>query len=223
MKSPYTFFAEARLARASLSALGAADAADLREYPGKRGERAHRRLHREIGKLLKGRLSKTGAELAVGMNEAKEDDAARTARRDAEGVAFRKWDREVAMLSGAARRNRKPADVRKCAHAVATREALSSGSSLLDPYHQGHEYWQAVLEYAYFTDMLSALARGGGYTRPFPSGRKLPSQLVFPVPRGTPIRTREPLIPKLNQFDKSVAADIQDTDLDTEHFDPMAL
>jgi hypothetical protein len=70
MKSPYTFFAEARYARDSLSALGAADAADLKEYPGKRGERAHRKLHREIGKLLKGRLSKTGAELAVGMNEA---------------------------------------------------------------------------------------------------------------------------------------------------------
>lgn len=70
MKSPYTFFAEARYARDSLSALGAADAADLKEYPGKRGKRAHRKLHREIGKLLKGRLSKTGAELAVGMNEA---------------------------------------------------------------------------------------------------------------------------------------------------------
>lgn len=209
MKAPHQFFAEARHA---LAAVRAANAEDLKEYPGKRGERAHRRLHREIGKLLKGK-----------MNEARADGKAVTARRDAEGVAFRKWDREVAMLSGAARRTRKPADVRKCAHAVATREALSSGSSLMDSYHQGHEYWQAVLEYAYFTDMLGALARGDGYTRPFPSGRKLPSQLVFPVPRGTPIRTREPLIPKLNQFDKSVAADIQDTDLDTEHFDPMAL
>jgi len=71
MKCPHTFFAEARYARDSLSALGAANAADLREYPGARGERAHRKLHREIAKVLQGKLSKTGAELAVGMNEAR--------------------------------------------------------------------------------------------------------------------------------------------------------
>jgi hypothetical protein len=40
--------------------------------------------------------------------------------------------------------------------------------------------------------------------------------------QGTPIRTREPLIPKLNQFDKTTAADVREVDLDTEHFDPMA-
>jgi hypothetical protein len=62
MKSPHTFFVEAQIARASLSALGAADAADLREYPGKRGERAHRKLHREIAKVLKGKTSKTEIE-----------------------------------------------------------------------------------------------------------------------------------------------------------------
>lgn len=50
MKTPHQFFAEARNA---LAAVRAANAADLREYPGKRGERAHRRLHRELAKLLK--------------------------------------------------------------------------------------------------------------------------------------------------------------------------
>lgn len=59
MKPPHTFFLEARLARASLSALGAANAADLQELPGAAGERAHRRLHREIGKLLKGKITKS--------------------------------------------------------------------------------------------------------------------------------------------------------------------
>jgi len=37
----------------SLASLKAANTADLKEYPGKRGEQAHKRLHREIGKLLK--------------------------------------------------------------------------------------------------------------------------------------------------------------------------
>ncbi len=64
MKSPHTFFAEARIARASLSALGAANATDLEELPGAAGERAHKRLHREIAKVLKGKLSKTEAEHA---------------------------------------------------------------------------------------------------------------------------------------------------------------
>ena len=50
MKDPHQFFVEARSA---LAAVRAANAADLREYPGKRGEQAHKRLHREIGKLLK--------------------------------------------------------------------------------------------------------------------------------------------------------------------------
>ena len=36
-----------------LESLKAANTADLKEYPGKRGEQAHKRLHREIGKLLK--------------------------------------------------------------------------------------------------------------------------------------------------------------------------
>jgi len=59
MKPPHTFFLEARLARASLSALGAANATDLKELPGAAGTRAHRRLHREIGKLLKGKITKS--------------------------------------------------------------------------------------------------------------------------------------------------------------------
>ena len=50
MKDPHHFFAEARNA---LAAVRAANAADLKEYPGKRGEQANKRLHREIGKLLK--------------------------------------------------------------------------------------------------------------------------------------------------------------------------
>lgn len=62
MKDPHKFFAEARVSRAALSALGAADAADLQEYPGKRGERAHRRLHRELARVLKGKVSKTETE-----------------------------------------------------------------------------------------------------------------------------------------------------------------
>ena len=64
MKSPHTFFVEAQIARASLSALGAANATDLKELPGAAGERAHKRLHREIGKVLRGKLSKTEAEHA---------------------------------------------------------------------------------------------------------------------------------------------------------------
>ena len=62
MKSPHTFFVEARLARASLSALGAANAADLEERPGAAGKRAHKRLHREISKVLRGKLGKTETE-----------------------------------------------------------------------------------------------------------------------------------------------------------------
>jgi hypothetical protein len=39
----------------SLGALKKANAADLKEYPGKRGEAAHKRLHKTIGKFLKGK------------------------------------------------------------------------------------------------------------------------------------------------------------------------
>jgi hypothetical protein len=56
MKDPHHFFAEARDA---LAAVRAANREDLREYPGKRGERAHRRLHRELGKLLKSKKEST--------------------------------------------------------------------------------------------------------------------------------------------------------------------
>lgn len=164
-----------------------------------------------------GLLKKYGVWKSRSVHEGKRDE-----RRDAEGAAARKWAREVAMLSPVARRTRKPADIRKCAHAVATLHALESGGFLLDPYYTGHEYWQAVLEYAYFTDMLAALARGDGYSRKFPSERRLPSALVFPVPAGTPLRTREPAVPRLGSFSKSVATDIREVDLDGEHFDPMA-
>lgn len=37
----------------ALDAVRRANAADLKEYPGKRGERAHKRLHKTIGKILK--------------------------------------------------------------------------------------------------------------------------------------------------------------------------
>ncbi len=37
----------------ALDAVRRANAADLKEYPGKRGERAHARLHKTIGKILK--------------------------------------------------------------------------------------------------------------------------------------------------------------------------
>jgi len=39
----------------SLGALKAANAADLKEYPGKKGEAAHKRLHKTIGAFLKGK------------------------------------------------------------------------------------------------------------------------------------------------------------------------
>ena len=39
--------------RAAAKRLRDANAADLKEYPGKRGERAHARLHKTIGKILK--------------------------------------------------------------------------------------------------------------------------------------------------------------------------
>ena len=217
MKCPHTFFAEARLARDSLSALGAANTNDLREYPGARGKRAHKRLHREIAKVLKGKLSKTGAELAVGMNEGTTPD-----RRAAEGVAVRKWSREIAMLSAVAQRTQKPADIRRCAHAVATLNALEASSMLHEPRHDGHEYEQAVTDYVYYTDMLRALARGHGYTRLHPGGWKLPSEMVFPVPPGTPVRGREPLVSPPKAFAKRVARDIADVDLDTPYTDPLA-
>jgi len=50
MKCPHEFFTEARNA---LAAVRAANTEDLKEYSGKRGKQAHKRLHREIGKLLR--------------------------------------------------------------------------------------------------------------------------------------------------------------------------
>ena len=41
--------------KAALKRLRDAEAADLQEYPGKRGERAHKRLHTTIGSILKKR------------------------------------------------------------------------------------------------------------------------------------------------------------------------
>ena len=77
----------------SLGALKRANAADLKEYPGKRGEAAHKRLHKTIGKFLKGKGMKESLDAVNGRHGGaleRMDEAALKASSD---TLRKKYDR----------------------------------------------------------------------------------------------------------------------------------